>query len=263
MTVLLQISDAHFGTELPQAVDALRRLVLDERPDVVVWTGDLTQRARPEQFEAARRFAESLPAQHVALPGNHDIPLFHLGARLLHPYRRYRGAFGHALEPVLDDPGLLLLTVKTTRRWRHKQGQVSPEQVARIAARLRTAAPQQLRVVATHQPLHVQHEQDRGDQLVAPRRTLAQWADAGADLVISGHMHQPACYRVAEQHRTVWVLHAGTAISHRQRGDAPNSVNLVRHDPAQPERCFVERWDHVERSDGFECVATVEAALAR
>ena len=263
MTVLLQISDAHFGTELPQAVAALRRLVLAQRPDVVVWTGDLTQRARPAQFEAARRFAESLPARHIALPGNHDIPLFHLGARLLHPYRRYRHAFGHALEPVLDEPGLLLLTVKTTRRWRHKQGEVSPAQVGRIAARLRTAAPEQLRVVATHQPLHVQREEDRHNQLFAPPRTLAQWADAGADLVISGHTHLPACYRVAEQHRPVWVLHAGTAVSHRQRGDAPNSVNLVRHEPSQPDRCRVERWDFAERSDAFVCVARVEAVLAR
>jgi hypothetical protein len=61
----------------------------------------------------------------------------------------------------------------------------------------------------------------------------------------------------------VWVLHAGTAISHRQRGDAPNSVNLVRHDPAHPERCFVERWDHLERAGAFACVTTVEAGLAR
>jgi 3',5'-cyclic AMP phosphodiesterase CpdA len=264
MTVLLQISDAHFGTELPGAVAALQALAQAQRPDVVVWTGDLTQRARPAQFEAARRFADSLrPARQVAMPGNHDIPLYDIATRLLDPYRRYRRCFGAALEPVLDDAGLLLLMVKTTRRWRHKDGEVSPQQVARIAARLRTAAPQQLRVVATHQPLHVQREQDRHNQLHAPRRTLAQWADAGADVVISGHTHHPACYRVAEAHRPVWVVHAGTAISHRQRGDAPNSVNLLRHDVSRPGLCVIERWDHREGADAFECVSRVEAGLAR
>lgn len=263
MTVLLQVSDAHFGTERPQVVDALRRLAQRETPHVVVWTGDLTQRARTSQFEAARRFTDSLPGmRHLAMPGNHDIPLFNVAARLFAPYRGYRQVFGEDLEPQLHSQELMLLMVKTTRRWRHKDGELSDEQVDRVARMLRQARPQQLRVVATHQPLHVMHEDDEHNRLHAPEDALAVWAEAGADIVMSGHTHRPSCYRIDGTHRPVWMLHAGTSISSRVRGE-PNSVNVVRHRPGQGERCEVERWDFDEDACEFVQVDRVCAALAR
>ena len=42
MSVLLQISDTHFGTEQPQVVEALVALAAQQRPDVVVLSGDIT-----------------------------------------------------------------------------------------------------------------------------------------------------------------------------------------------------------------------------
>lgn len=263
MSVLLQISDAHFGTEVPEVVDGLRRLTDAQRPDVVVWTGDLTQRARREQFEAARRFADSLPARSVAMPGNHDIPLFNLPRRLLDPYDGYRDAFGDDLEPVVETPDLLLLMVKTTRRWRHKQGELSREQVERVRQRLRAAGPGQLRVVATHQPLHVMHETDRHNRLHAPDDALATWANAGADVVMSGHMHKPSCYRTDGTHRPVWMLHAGTSLSSRLRGEWPNSVNLIRHTADEPQHCEIERWDYDADRRAFVQVERLAAALER
>lgn len=262
MTCLLQVSDAHFGTERPEVLAALHRLALQQSPEVVVWTGDLTQRARRSQFEAARRFVDSLPGMcHLAMPGNHDIPLYNLPGRLLAPYAEYRRAFGDDLEPELDSDTLLLLMVKTTRRWRHKDGELSGEQVERVAQRLRQARPGQLRIVATHQPLHVLHEDDLHNRLHAPPRTLAAWAQAGADVVMSGHTHRPTCYAVDEGHRAVWMLHAGTSISERVRGE-PNSVNLLQHRPHDG-RCEVQRWDYDERSGHFVAVDGVSVTLAR
>ena len=87
MSVLLQISDPHFGTEQAPVVDALLTLAHAQRPDLVVLSGDITQRARRAQFAAARRFVERLaPSALLAIPGNHDIPLFNPVARLLWPY---------------------------------------------------------------------------------------------------------------------------------------------------------------------------------
>ena len=98
MTTLLQISDPHFGTERAPAVQALLRLAREQAPDVVVLSGDITQRARRSQFDAARAFIDELqPPALVAIPGNHDIPLFNVIARMFTPYANYVHAFGDNL----------------------------------------------------------------------------------------------------------------------------------------------------------------------
>jgi len=265
VSVLLQVSDAHFGTEDPQVLDALRALALEQAPDVAVWTGDLTQRARLEQFAAARRFVETLPAvRTVALPGNHDIPLYDLPRRVLQPYGHYRRAFGDDLEPELDRDDLLLVMVKTTRRWRHRHGELSDAQIERVAQRLQRASARQLRVVATHQPVHVREPADERHRVRNARDALAAWAAAGVDLVLSGHTHRPDCYAVQPGARPVWIVKAGTAISVRVRDGQPNSVNLIRHDAAaDPAHCEVQRWDFEASARRFMRVSRTRIALAR
>lgn len=154
MSVLLQISDTHFGTEQPQVVEALVALSARQQPDLVVLSGDITQRARPAQFRAAKAFVERLGAPVLAIPGNHDIALFDLWARLTRPYARYAKAFGTELEPVHASQDWLVVGVNTIRPWRHKNGEVSAAQIDRVAKLLSAASPAQLRVVAAHQPRH-------------------------------------------------------------------------------------------------------------
>src|SRR5437868_4949782 len=103
MSVLLHISDTHFGTEEAPVVSALQTLAHDLKPDALILSGDITQRALSAQFEAARQFCESLHVpQLLALPGNHDIPLYNVLLRVAAPYRKYAAAFGRDLEPVLE-----------------------------------------------------------------------------------------------------------------------------------------------------------------
>ncbi|MDD2714187.1 MAG: metallophosphoesterase, partial [Simplicispira sp.] len=141
MSVLLQISDLHFGTEQAPVVEALVAFSWQQRPDLLVLSGDITQRARASQFRKARAFTDRLGVPLLAIAGNHDIPLFHLGARLLHPYARHCAAFGSDLEPVHSSPELLVLGVNTTRWYRHKHGEVSPAQTERVARQLAAAEP--------------------------------------------------------------------------------------------------------------------------
>ena len=152
MSVVLHISDTHFGTELPPVVDALVALAAQQHPDLVVLSGDITQRARPSQFRAAKAFVDRLGAPLLAVPGNHDIALFDLWSRLTSPYARYTKAFGGNLEPVHASSDLLVIGVNTTRAWRHKNGEVSSVQIERVAKLLNAASPQQLRLVVVHQP---------------------------------------------------------------------------------------------------------------
>ena len=191
MSLLMQISDPHFGTERPQVVEALIALAQRERPDLVVLSGDITQRAHADQFAAARAFADRLGAPFVAIPGNHDIPLLDLPTRMFRPYARYREAFGAELSPVHASAGLLVVCVNTTRRWRHKNGAVSPREIEQVAARLAEVKPGQLRVVVVHQPAAVPRAKDAHDLLRGHAPALRRWAEAGADVVMGGHIHLP------------------------------------------------------------------------
>ncbi len=299
---LLHLSDTHFGTEQAAVLDAVLQLAADLSPTLAVLSGDVTQRARRSEFDAARSFVDRLPVPRcIVMPGNHDIPLFNLALRLGAPYARYRAAFGEALEAEFASDELLLIALNTTRWWRHKNGELSQAQVERVAARLRqartgfaaassvaraadaasgpavaatisaTASPttvapaglRPLRVVVTHHPLAVTLPRDRANQLRGHAPALSRWAEAGADLLLGGHIHLPFLLPVAallpQAPRPAWVLQAGTAVSRRVRPEAPNSVNLIRYEAGPPRRAIVERWDY--RAPRFEAVARHELAL--
>ena len=250
MTTLLQVSDPHFGTERPEVVEALHGLARTQRPDVLVLSGDITQRARRRQFAAARAFVERLGAPAtVVIPGNHDIPLFNVLVRVFDPYRGYRRAFGRELEPTFASPALLVLAVNTTRAHRHKDGEVSPEQAERVASRLRAADPTQLRVVVVHQPVMAARPDDEPNLLHGREYAVRAWVGAGADLVMGGHIHWPyvSPLRLAYPGlpREAWIVQAGTAVSARVRDGVPNSVNVVRASAGEGARhAVVERWDY-------------------
>jgi 3',5'-cyclic AMP phosphodiesterase CpdA len=266
MTLLVQISDTHFGTESAPVVDALVRAVVALAPSLVVLSGDITQRARPAQFRAARDFVERLQAPAtLVIPGNHDISLFNLAARLFNPYANHRRVFGHELEPSFESDALLVVSVKTTRRYLHERGIVSTAQVERVARRLEQAHATQLRVVVTHQPVHVARPQDRDELLRGHERAVQRWAAAGADLILGGHSHLPFVRPLHEHHaglaRRVWAVQAGTAVSARLRHGAVNSVNVVRAVAGAQRRCAVERWDYEPRTEAFAPVERTEMDL--
>lgn len=256
MSRLLHISDTHFGTEQAPVVDALAALAQRLRPDVVVLSGDITQRARPRQFQAARAFVNRLQAPWVAIPGNHDIALWNLAERMVRPYADFKAAFGNTLEPVFDTSAWLVLGVNTTRAWRHVHGEVSAAQIQRVAERLQQAQPQQLRVVVVHQPAAVVDPRDQHNLLHGHEKALPAWAAAGADLVLGGHIHKPYVSAQPQLARPLWVVQAGTAVSSRVRLGMPNSVNVVHWAGARlaapgPSECAIEQWDFDAESGRF------------
>jgi 3',5'-cyclic AMP phosphodiesterase CpdA len=198
----------------------------------------------------------------LAIPGNHDIPLFNPLARLLWPYARHRRAFGEELEPVHASSDFLVIGVKTTRRWRHQHGQLSRPQVERVAARLRQAAREQMRVVVVHQPVAVPTPRDllRGHEAA-----VRAWAQAGADVIAGGHIHLPYVLalhtRDADLARRTWCVQAGTAVSSRIRREAGNSVNVLRHGAGGTAE--VERWDYEDGPQAFVLAARHALDLQR
>jgi 3',5'-cyclic AMP phosphodiesterase CpdA len=252
MSVLIQMSDTHFGTEQPHVMAALTALVKQQQPNLLVLSGDITQRARPAEFRAARRFMDSLHIPFVAIPGNHDIPLMDIWSRLRKPWARHIAAFGTELEPFYASPELMLICVNTTRAWRHRHGEISNRQIARVADLLSGASSGQLRIVVVHQPVAVTRAKDAMHLLRGHRNALDTWARAGADLVMGGHIHLPYVLPLQGLARPMWAVQAGTAISSRLRSGVPNSVNILRWGiDAEPGCCQIEQWDFSAKESLF------------
>jgi 3',5'-cyclic AMP phosphodiesterase CpdA len=240
-------------------VEALLRLANTLQPDLVVMSGDITQRARRVQFSAAQAFVGTFGATpFVVVPGNHDIPLYNLFARVAHPYANYRRVFGDDLEPVFESAELLVIGVNTTRAYRRKDGEVSVQQVERVARRLDHATARQLRVVVTHQPVVAARANDIRNLLHGREHAIERWSQAGVDLILGGHIHLPYVTPLHVAYKglplQMWAVQAGTSLSSRVRGTVPNSVNVIDYDASNTSarRAIVTRWDFNQASASFE-----------
>jgi 3',5'-cyclic AMP phosphodiesterase CpdA len=255
VTLIAHISDTHFGTVDEPVQQALIRDIQACHADVILLTGDITQRARTSQFREARAFLDMLPAvPRVCIPGNHDIPLFDIFTRFLRPYRLFRKFIGTELEPSYEDETVAVICVNATRATRHKHGVVSEQQIARTAERLRQLT-QPFRVIAIHQPLAVTLRVDVRNLARGAERALEAWLAAGADLFVGGHIHLPYCttVRAANTSRTGIVLQAGTAVSRRIRHGVPNSYNRIElTGPSGARQMKLTRCDFDEATQAFE-----------
>lgn len=252
MTIIVQISDTHFGTEQPAVVAAMEAHVQAQGADLLVLSGDITQRARGAQFAAARAFLQRLEGHGVpnslVIPGNHDLPLFNLVSRFIAPYDQYQQHFGEDLEPSFENDDLLIIGLNTTHPKRHKDGLVTHEQVQAVTERLQQSDPAKLRIVVAHQPFGSLVLSDLNNLQHGALAALTRWADAGLDMVMGGHIHLPYVLPLRNQYpslsRDIWIVQAGTTLSSRVRGSAPNSFNRLYLGPRGSKKVRIERWDY-------------------
>ena len=229
---LFHVSDLHFGQEDRQALDGFAAAVERERPDLVICTGDLTMRGYAREFEAARRWLATLPAPITLEPGNHDLPYYHLMLRrLTSPYARYAALKAEA-EGVRELPGLAVVSLKTVARaqWRlnWSKGRVTRPALDHAVHGLAHHADRALRLVACHHPL-VDADTRSSGQTRGGRQALAALARAGADAVLSGHVHDAFDLMVDADGLPIRLIGAGT-LSHRLRATAP-SYNRLEWSP--------------------------------
>ena len=256
MRTLVHLSDLHFSRVDPALLDPLREQVERIAPTVVVVSGDLTQRAKSEQFEQARAWLDTLPGPQIIVPGNHDISLYNVVRRFLAPLDRYKRYITEDLSPVYIDEEIAVLGVNTARSLTFKDGRVNREQVERIRATLAGLDPDVTRVVVTHHPFDLPEGGREEDLLGRARMAMEVFAECGVDLLMAGHLHQShagntqARYRISEY--AALVVQAGTATSTRERGEV-NSFNAIR---IEPQRIEVDRygWDVVHRQ--FQLLGT-------
>ena len=242
MRTVVHLSDLHFGRVDPALLAPLSALVHAVAPDVVVVSGDLTQRARRVEFEAARHWLDTLPGPQIVVPGNHDIALYNVFRRFVRPLERYRRHITDDLAPRFVDAEIAVLGVNTARSLTFKDGRVNAEQVAQIRAALAGLAPEVVRIIVTHHPFDLPVGLGEDDLVVRAPLAMAAFADCGVDLLLAGHMHAShagsTARRYRHDHYAALVVQAGTATSTRGRGEL-NSFNVVRIDKT---RIDVERY---------------------
>src|SRR5919112_4091613 len=163
MRTIVHLSDLHFGRIDQSIIEPLAATVSEIKPDVVVVSGDLTQRARTEQFQEAREFLDELPHPQIIVPGNHDVPLYNVFQRFLEPLDKYRRYITDDLEPFYADEEVAILGVNTARSLTIKDGRVNEQQVARVRELLCRIDDRVAKIVVTHHPFDLPEDYDESE----------------------------------------------------------------------------------------------------
>jgi len=245
------LSDVHFGHHDPAVVEAVEAFLYERRPDLVVISGDFTQRARVAQYQEAAEFVERIEQnglQVLAVPGNHDVPLYDIVRRFARPLHRYKRFIDDDLCPYWENGELAVLGINTARSLTIKDGSVSYEQMHRIREAFSEVAEEKLRILVTHHPLFAMPLGDEGELTKVANRSvdaLTAASDAGVDMLLAGHFHRSYSVSAREMVETAGpalVVQAGTATSTRLRGGEQQSFNWIEAAKSRIE-LQVQRWE--------------------
>ncbi|HET6492693.1 MAG TPA: metallophosphoesterase family protein [Burkholderiales bacterium] len=252
MRTLVHLSDLHFGRVDAALLGPLIDVVAQVAPDVVVVSGDLTQRARTAEFKQAREFLERLSGPRIVVPGNHDVPLYNVMDRFSRPLQKFRAYIESEPTPAYIDDEIAVLGINTSRSLTIKSGRINAAQLEYLRETMRRLDAGVVKVVVTHHPFDVCAGDTKHHVVRRAARAMAVFADCGADVLLAGHLHMSysgdsqAHYPLADY--AALVVSAGTATSTRGRGET-NSFNVLK---IRNPRIALERFDWFPEAKTFK-----------
>lgn len=259
MLTLLHVSDLHFGPPFhPEAGEALQRFAAELQPDAIIASGDFTQRAREEQFQAAREYLDRLPrVPLVVTPGNHDVPLYRVRERLFTPFQHYRRYISDQLDSVTRLPGAVIVALNSTAPRRAiTNGRVHRWQLEMAHRAFAETDPDTLRIVVAHHHFAPPPDFEGAEYMPKAKRALDVFTALRVDAILGGHLHRAYIgnsldvYSGADRDHGIVVVQSGTSTSRRGRAREreKNSFNVIKMD----ERTIrVTHHMYFEAAEGF------------
>ena len=242
---IAHLSDIHFGANDAKVVSATEAWLEQQQPDLVIVSGDFSQRARVSQFRDASAWLNRLRAaghRILAVPGNHDIPLYDVARRFAAPLRRYKRYISNDLCPWFENDEVAVLGINTARSLTIKDGRINREQMAMIEERFSKVPPEKTRILVTHHPLFSMPIGEGTELTEAVGRhedAVAAVCRAGVHIALAGHFHRTyadAARKMVERAGGALVIQAGTATSVRLRNNELQSFNWIH----------AHRWNDIE-----------------
>lgn len=232
MRTIIHISDLHFGRTEPDLEEALRNKILERKPDLIVVSGDLTQRATKKQFLEAELFFASLPFPIFIVPGNHDVPLYSFWKRFSRPYANYQKHISDDLEPEYLDDEMAVVGINTVRILRMKEGSIDDLQTKRVYHMFHNLGENVFKIVVSHHPFNIPKGHYKRP-LARVRKFWKFFEHMQIDLFLSGHLHDTLSHQGDQPYKIdpngSLIIQAGTAISTRRRKEG-NAFNILTLD---------------------------------
>lgn len=239
MITILHVSDLHFGPPfLPEVGEALLLAAQAVDPDIVVASGDFTQRAKEEQFIQARAYLDRMPqVPTVVVPGNHDVPLYRIGERLFSPYKYYRKHIAEELDHVVRTDDAVIVALNSTSPLRHiTNGRIDDDQLRFSMDAFADAEDGQVRIVVAHHHFAPAPDYEGGQVMPHGKYAIDAFTSSKVDLILGGHLHRAYIgnsldlYPGLDRDHGIIIVQSGTSTSRRGRvrEREKNSFNLIR-----------------------------------
>jgi 3',5'-cyclic AMP phosphodiesterase CpdA len=239
MLTILHISDLHFGPPfVPHVGEAVQRAAVELRPDIIVASGDFTQRAKREQYAAAREFLDRLPQLPIiVVPGNHDVPLYRVFERMFNPYDLYREYISAELDTVHRHENAIIVALNSTAPLRAiTNGRIDEWQLDLCERAFADAPAHTPRIVVAHHHFAPAPDYEGGQVMPNAKRAIDRFTQLGVELILGGHLHRAYIgnsldlYPGRDREHGIIIAQSGTSTSRRGRvrEREKNSFNLVR-----------------------------------
>jgi 3',5'-cyclic AMP phosphodiesterase CpdA len=263
MLTILHVSDLHFGPPyVPRVGEALQQAARSLDPDLVIASGDFTQRAKPHQFAEAAQYLDRLPrVPTVVVPGNHDVPLYRVLERIFSPYKLYREYIAEELDQVVRTDDAVVVALNSTSPLRHiTNGRISSSQLDFCQRAFEGIGPGPVRIVVAHHHFAPAPDYEGGQVMPRAKRAIDTFTQLKVDLVLGGHLHRAYIgnsldlYPGLDRDHGIIIVQSGTSTSRRGRGREreKNSFNMIR---VTDEVIRITHFMYFEDTDSFASVS--------